>query len=71
MKINITFNLYEVNTFGLPKQEQKQVQYHKLNDKVVKKMVDDVASEAADEMAVFLDKLYETSKQFIDMDNLV
>ena len=33
-------------------------------------MVDDVASEAADEMAVFLDKLYETSKQFIDMDNI-
>ena len=41
--LNITINLYKINTFGLPKQEEKHVQSHQLNDKVVKKMVDDVA----------------------------
>ena len=34
-------------------------------------MVDDVTSEAADTIVVFLDKLYETSKQFVNIDNLV
>ena len=34
-------------------------------------MVDEVTSEAVDTIVVFLDKLYETTKQFVNIDNLV
>ena len=51
--LNITINLYKINTFGLPKQEEKHLQSIQLNDKVVKKMVDEVASEAADTIVFF------------------